>query len=88
MKDIVKKRIDRKADDCYPKYEDGRYTLFMGIQDTMLHRHTSGSKDLLVSHVRGYSTSIGPLNLEDLKALRKLVRKAIKNYESTEEFQI
>lgn len=35
-----------------------------------------------------YATVIGPINIEDLKALRKLVRKAIRNYESNEQFQV
>lgn len=72
----------------YSLYEDGRYTYRIFIEDAKNKRFIPEGKELGICHVQNYSTMIGPLNLEDLKALRKLIRKAIRNYESDEPIQI
>lgn len=43
--------------------------------------HYMGNFGLLISHDKGahYRQAIGPLDIEDLKLLRKIIRKAIKD---------
>lgn len=73
---------------AYHKYPDGRYTALIKIKDSTKERYIPDGKDLSIAHVPNYSTTIGPLSLADLKNLRKLIRYAIRNYESPEELQI
>lgn len=73
---------------AYTPHKNGRYTFKIEIFDCKKHRYVKDGKDLAIGHTPNYRTCIGPLNLEDLKALRKLVRKAIRNYEDNESIQI
>lgn len=84
----TKNKLPRNRDESYARYEDGRFTLSMGIEDCSHKRYVKDGKDLIISSNEGFATVIGPLNIEDLKALRKLVRKAIRDYESNEQFQV
>lgn len=84
----TKNKLPRNRDESYTRYEDGRFTLSMRIEDCSYERYVKDGKDLIISYNEGYATVIGPLNIGDLKALRKLVRKAIRNYESNEQFQV
>lgn len=81
---MTKIKLPRLNEESYARYEDGRFTFCMGIEDSRSRRY----KDLMVSHNESYATIVGPLNLEDLKVLRKIIRKAICNYESNEPIQI
>lgn len=83
--------IDRTTGDevyRYSIYPDGRYSYSMSIKDCASSRYLPEGKELVISINEGYATVIGPLNIKDLKALRKLIRKAIRNYESNEPVQI
>lgn len=82
-----KKRV-REDGYSYTIYEDGRYTHKIYLEDAKEKRYIPDGKDLGISHNGGFTTVVGPLNLEDLRALRKLIRKAIRNYESNEPLQI
>lgn len=73
---------------AYLTQANGRYSLSIGFRDCSKDRYVPNGKDLIISTSPGYSTSIGPLNLEDLKALRKAVRLAIRNYNDNREVQI
>ena len=73
---------------AYTPHKNGRYTFKIEIHDCKKPRYVKDGKDLAISHNSKYRIFIGPLNLEDLKALRKLVRKAIRNYEDNESIQI
>lgn len=84
----TKNKLLRNPDESYARYEDGRFTLSMRIEDCSHKRYVKDGKDLITYHNEGSAIVIGPLNIEDLKALRKLVRKAIRNYESNEPFQV
>lgn len=84
----TKKKLPRNREESYARYDDGRFTLSMGIEDCSHKRYVKDGKDLIVYHNESFATVIGPLNIEDLKALRKLIRKAIRNYESNEPFQV
>lgn len=84
----TKNKQPKNREESYARYDDGRFTLYMGTEDCSHKRYVKDGKDLIISYQDNYATSIGPLNLEDLKALRKLVRKAIRNYESNEQFQV
>lgn len=83
-----KQKITTARETGYSLYEDGRHTYLIRVEDCAQQRHLSSGKDLVVSLNKGYSTSIGPLNLADLKALRKLILEAIRHYEDNESFQI
>lgn len=85
--EISKRKLPKCEGETYPYYEDGRFTHHITIRDAK-DRYISDGKDLGIAITNNYETTIGPLNLKDLKALRKLVRKAIKNYESNEPLQI
>lgn len=85
---MAKKKLPRLNEESYARYEDGRFTFCMGIEDSRSKRYIKEGKDLMVSHNEGYTIVVGPLNLGDLKALRKIIRKAIRNYESNEPLQI
>lgn len=84
----TKNKLPRNHDESYARYEDGRFTFSMKIEDCSHQRYVKDGKDLIISPYESYGTVIGPLNLLDLKALRKLIRKAIRNYESNEPFQV
>lgn len=84
----IKKILPNGTEIAYSIYPDGRYTLFIGIEDCADNRCVPDGKDLLLSYNEGYTSSIGPLNLEDLKALRKIIRQAIRNYEGNDSIQI
>lgn len=84
----TKKKLPKSLEESYARYSDGRFTLSMGIEDCSHKRYVKDGKDLIIFHNEGFATVIGPINIEDLKALRKLVRKAIRNYESNEQFQV
>lgn len=81
-----KAKITTSRETGYPLYEDGRHTFSIRIEENS-NRLMKG-KDLGFCFNKGYTTMIGPLNLKDLKALRKLIRKAIKTYEDNQSFQI
>ena len=51
-------------------------------------RNIPDGKDLNIQHTKSYTTTIGPLSKADLKALRKIIRKAIRDYEGNEHIQI
>lgn len=84
----TKNKLPRNHDESYARYEDGRFTFSMKIEDCSHQRYVKDGKDLIISPYESHGTVIGPLNLLDLKALRKLIRKAIRNYESNEPFQV
>lgn len=83
-----KRRVTTAKDTGYPLYEDGRFTFFFRIEDEHDRRGILNGKELLVCHNKGYTTCLGPLNLKDLKALRKLIRQAIRNYNDNKPLQI
>lgn len=82
-----KRKVTTSRETGYPLYEDGRYTYSMIIESSSHHRDMNG-KDLGFCHNKGYTTMVGPLNLKDLKALRKLIRQAIRNYEDNKPLQV
>lgn len=84
----TKNKLPQSREEAYTRYDDGRFTLYMRIEDYSHKRYIKEGKDLVVSYNGSCATAIGPLNMEDLKALRKLIRKAIRNYESNEQFQV
>lgn len=83
------KRI--KTDEfSYTLYEDplgDRYTLNLEITPAD-SRNIPDGKDLNIQYTKSYTTTIGPLSKADLKALRKIIRKAIRDYEGNEHIQI
>ena len=83
-----KRKVTTSHDTGYPLYEDGRFTHHLLSEDGRERRGTLKGKDLGVCHNKGYTTRVGPLNLKDLKALRKLVRQAIRGYEDNKSIQI
>lgn len=88
MAEQKKRKVTTSQETGYPLYEDGRFTYLLTIEDCRDRRGTLKGKDLGVCHNKGYTTCMGPLNLKDLKALRKLIRQAIRNYDNNEPLQV